>query len=471
VVHRDVSPSNLLLTSDGAVKVSDFGIARAQGRLVQTKAGSLKGKIPYMSPEQSRGKVVDLRTDVLSAGLVLWECLVGRRCYEAPSEADLLRKAAYADHQTFTQLGLDIPKPLEQIVERALQRDPAARFSSAGEMAQALETFHRQQHSRYTPDELGALVKESLEGFNPNQTSSGVPAISPGSNASSNSGPAQPISGPMDPHAQVTPAAIAMGTLPTLAHFNSGEPEHSTLEESADLPDEPSTTPSSPAIDLKSDPKLKPEPKPEPEVKKSNEEPHTFPSLKEYPVAEEAKKPKPAESGGRPVWLLMLIAMMASGGGFGLLAYLDHDPKTKDTIDPPQPSTPLEHPRGPTEASGPAAPTGGSEVKSSGSEDRPSHHNPRSPNSTGSNSSDRPSTATPGDGEVGYLTVRCDPKCNVQIEGSKTVFHAPVTKVPVPSGTHSIRLSSPEANLTMKAKVDIKAGLTTDRYFNLVMGR
>jgi len=140
IVHRDVSPENILVSFEGAVKVIDFGIASAHGRMSETHVGGLKGKVEYMSPEQAAGAPVDHRSDVFSLGVVLWEALSGRRLFRR--ETDLAVMRAITDEP--------IPRPsgprriaprLENIVMTALERTPEDRFQDAHEMALLLERY------------------------------------------------------------------------------------------------------------------------------------------------------------------------------------------------------------------------------------------------------------------------------------------------------------------------------------------
>jgi serine/threonine-protein kinase len=157
VVHRDVSPENILVSFEGAVKVIDFGIASALGRLTETVPGGLKGKIEYMSPEHASGGTVDRRSDVFALGTVLWEALCGRRLFRRPAEIDTMR--AIVDEP--------IPRPsrfvpvspaLERIVMRALEKDPEDRFQDAREMALLLQR-HAFASGGFSPARLAAQMK------------------------------------------------------------------------------------------------------------------------------------------------------------------------------------------------------------------------------------------------------------------------------------------------------------------------
>ncbi len=140
VVHRDVSPDNLMLTYDGHVKVLDFGIALVRGRQSPvTEFGTIKGKPPYLSPEQVKGKRVDHRSDVWSVGVVLWELLTGQNLFGGDS---IFAIALAVDEQELvppSRVAGQLPDGLDEIVMRALSRSVEERFQSAGEMADALE--------------------------------------------------------------------------------------------------------------------------------------------------------------------------------------------------------------------------------------------------------------------------------------------------------------------------------------------
>jgi serine/threonine protein kinase len=158
IVHRDVSPENILVSFEGAVKLIDFGIARAQGRLSETLVGGLKGKVQYMSPEQAGGAPVDRRSDVFSLGIVLWEALSGRRLFRR--ETDLAVMRAITDEPIPRPSGPQpIPARLEEIVMTALEKSPDHRFQDAHEMALLLER-HAFTTDGFDPAELVAQVKQ-----------------------------------------------------------------------------------------------------------------------------------------------------------------------------------------------------------------------------------------------------------------------------------------------------------------------
>jgi eukaryotic-like serine/threonine-protein kinase len=138
IVHRDVSPQNILVGADGIARVLDFGVAKAEGRLQITRRGTIKGKIGYMSPEQITGGTVDRRTDVYAVGIVLWEALTERRLFSGELSEPQTRLVEGAIPRPSTRQS-DIPPALDAVVLKALAVDPGQRFFSAEKMADEIE--------------------------------------------------------------------------------------------------------------------------------------------------------------------------------------------------------------------------------------------------------------------------------------------------------------------------------------------
>jgi serine/threonine-protein kinase len=134
LVHRDVSPHNLLVGADGRVKVVDFGIMKAVGKRSSTLTGQLRGKLAYMSPEQARGKPIDHRTDIFALGAVLWELLAGRRLFDTDHESETLERVLACDVPDIATIRDDLPAPVTKLLSRALATDKGERFDSAKEM-------------------------------------------------------------------------------------------------------------------------------------------------------------------------------------------------------------------------------------------------------------------------------------------------------------------------------------------------
>lgn len=137
LVHRDLSPHNLIVDVNGVARVLDFGVARARGRLQGTTDGQLKGKLAYLAPEQVHGEA-SRRSDLFTIGVVLWECLAGRQLFEGANEAALLSQVLRCRVPPLAAEGVDAPG-LQAVLDRVLQREPEERFATAAELADALE--------------------------------------------------------------------------------------------------------------------------------------------------------------------------------------------------------------------------------------------------------------------------------------------------------------------------------------------
>jgi serine/threonine protein kinase len=159
IVHRDISPQNILISYEGDVKIIDFGIAKAQGKSSQTQVGILKGKFSYMSPEQVRGLHVDHRADIFSLGIVLYELLTVTRLFLGESDFDTLEKIRKVEMSPPTLYNPHIPRELEDIVLKSLAKSPDERYQSGSELHDALEQFLRNQSSYYGTKDLATYMK------------------------------------------------------------------------------------------------------------------------------------------------------------------------------------------------------------------------------------------------------------------------------------------------------------------------
>lgn len=147
IVHRDISPQNVLITFTGDVKIVDFGIAKSSEAAAseKTTSGQLKGKVPYMSPEQARGEDIDHRSDIFALGIMLFELTTGRRLFKAKSDYDTLRLICDREYPRPSQVRPEYPPALEAIVMRALEKDRNVRYQSARDMQADLEAFIREE--------------------------------------------------------------------------------------------------------------------------------------------------------------------------------------------------------------------------------------------------------------------------------------------------------------------------------------
>jgi serine/threonine-protein kinase len=159
VVHRDVSPQNLLLSVRGTVKLIDFGVAKARARRSEeTAAGTLKGKIEYMAPEQARGESIDRRADVYSLGAVLFELIAGRPVRDTDDGKQLAALHELMTGAPYMPLPPTVPNEVRALVDRALARDPAERFATADELRHAIENAMVTTASGATPDDVAAVL-------------------------------------------------------------------------------------------------------------------------------------------------------------------------------------------------------------------------------------------------------------------------------------------------------------------------
>ncbi|MFH2010966.1 MAG: protein kinase [bacterium] len=158
LVHRDVSPHNILISYDGHVKLTDFGIAYAKHRMTHTASGVLKGKTAYMSPEQATGDPIDRRSDLFALGTVLWEALTLKRLFRRESDTATLYALTHKQIPSPRAFNVDLPVPLERIVMRTLARDPAERYQTGQELQRALETFISRSDEVVGAEELKGLM-------------------------------------------------------------------------------------------------------------------------------------------------------------------------------------------------------------------------------------------------------------------------------------------------------------------------
>lgn len=160
VVHRDCSPQNLLIGLDGCTRITDFGIARARARLHTTREGAMKGKLAYMAPEQTQGDEFDRRADIFSVGVVLWEMLSQRRLFKGKTEAQTLKRLLHDKVPSITKYAPETPKPLDEVCLKALSRNPAERYRTAAEMADAIEEAAKGNIGVATHRTVEALMKD-----------------------------------------------------------------------------------------------------------------------------------------------------------------------------------------------------------------------------------------------------------------------------------------------------------------------
>ncbi|TNE85096.1 MAG: hypothetical protein EP330_27220 [Deltaproteobacteria bacterium] len=160
IIHRDVSPPNILLSKQGEVKLTDFGIARASLKAMETQAGVIKGRFDYMSPEQASGaKDLDQRSDLFSAGVVLYEALCGVHPFRTDSELTTLERVRDGQYKPVSQINPEVPRALEVIVDKALRVDRRERFPTATAFKEALDKFFHDSGFLFTHATLSTYLK------------------------------------------------------------------------------------------------------------------------------------------------------------------------------------------------------------------------------------------------------------------------------------------------------------------------
>ena len=159
IVHRDISPQNILLSYEGEVKLIDFGIAKTRSQDGKTKSGVLKGKFGYMSPEQASGTPIDQRTDIFSTGIILFEMLTHQRLFASNNDLATLKKIQEAKIPAPSLFNPDIPFELEEIVLKALSKDPNKRYQTAHQFHRDLSKFLHTLNPDFTSSHVASFVR------------------------------------------------------------------------------------------------------------------------------------------------------------------------------------------------------------------------------------------------------------------------------------------------------------------------
>ncbi len=174
IVHRDMSPPNVLITKHGEVKIVDFGLAKANSQLERSEPGIIKGKFSYLSPEAAMAQEVDSRTDVFAVGIILWEILAGQRLFLGDSDFQTVKKVQAAAVPSITQINPRVPQELERIITRALAREPIQRYPTARALGMDLSKFLFKNGVPVTTFDIGTLVQGAMrerQRYRPVQTS------------------------------------------------------------------------------------------------------------------------------------------------------------------------------------------------------------------------------------------------------------------------------------------------------------
>ncbi len=160
IIHRDISPQNVIVSYEGTVKLIDFGVAKAKSKSTKTQAGMLKGKFSYMSPEQVAGKPIDRRSDIFSLGIVLFEMLTGKRLFLGKNDVETLEKIRKAEVPPPSVFNSSVPPELDRIVLKALAKDREERYQWADEFGEDLKRFNFQSPKKFTRQDMMSFMRE-----------------------------------------------------------------------------------------------------------------------------------------------------------------------------------------------------------------------------------------------------------------------------------------------------------------------
>jgi len=299
IVHRDISPQNIIVSYEGEVKVLDFGIAKAANKSVETRAGVLKGKVAYMSPEQARGKPLDARSDIFSTGIVLYELLAGRKLFSGDSDINTLKQvwAARVDPLP-TEVNHDVPKELEGILLKSLARDPAARFQDAGEMEDALLGFMRREGFSSDANSLGRYMRGLFKPEFEAETKEDEELYGEGSPEEAKD--EAPEAGPAQPEAAYT---MTKTPLPGDAVFEEAVRQAVAAQAEAQSGAEPS---------------VKPAPEANTQFRLPPELPREAPDVPESSSSPSPQPPPSSPMKGRLAVAALALALVVTGAWFGL---------------------------------------------------------------------------------------------------------------------------------------------------------
>jgi len=232
IVHRDISPHNVLVSYGGDVKLMDFGIAKASNKHHRTEAGVIRGKLSYMSPEQANGDELDARSDIFSTGIVLYELTTGVSLFDGDNAAQTIRMVLEKEIPSPREVDPDYPPALEGIVMGALERRPSDRIASAEELASSLRAFLAMRGETVEPDELGAFVRQlfpkDLGELSDEELSAGTSSYSP----------TREIDGTQPLAAETSASADPFGSTPDATSLDDSDDEIVTVGSTRFSPEE-----------------------------------------------------------------------------------------------------------------------------------------------------------------------------------------------------------------------------------------
>jgi eukaryotic-like serine/threonine-protein kinase len=493
IIHRDVSPQNILITYEGLPKLVDFGIAKAAMRVSETDAGTLKGKYAYMSPEQVRGDDLDARSDVFAAGIVLWECLAGRRLYKAETIVRSVERILNEPLISPVRINPACDPGLASVALKALQKRREDRFASAEAFKEALQDALDAAGIRYRMSEGKELMhrlfadviqtQRAVLEATLNRTDEAVEDDDddPRKSGDSQSDLRMPQLGIRPHHESTTPSAARRSPLVTAEGDFLSPPSPAPRTTRAPSPATVSTGPQPPSPPSPSPPLLLAPPRDD-EVPTRDFRPPTRSVLAGPDEATTTGVPSPASSPPprRPLWVPVLAALLGAGlvvGVWGMARSREHvvaiappppslPPPSPPVAPPPPPvevspsveapvavPAPVEAPPVVTEPVPPPPPTivGNRPVR------RPPPRRPTPAPAVEIKPEPKPAEASE---EQGFLTLDTVPWTTVFL-GKRKLGETPLVRVPVPAGTLELTLVNTEAGVREGYVARVKPGEVT----------
>lgn len=450
IVHRDVSPQNVMLTYDGGVKLVDFGVAKASRTSTATEVGTIKGKVRYMAPEQVAGSTVDRRADIFAVGVLLWELLAQKRLTRGATDAQALLSLVKDDAPSLLVEAPAVDPGVAAVVMRALNRNPEQRYQTALEMRSALEGFLAESHEHVTSESIGLLVRNTFSSERERMAERVRNAL------------ARPADAEED-------VVVDWGGEVSIAESGASKP----ASRSGNRPISGSR-------------------QSELSHGGSRAENMTMPTVTENPSGFIAAPLPFVPSERAPVsrrrnpLVVPLVAFLAAVGGAGAVVFMFKDRMNggaaTSQLAPTQESRPAtaEAPRpvgpGPTEAAPTAAPPSeestpiarsggaGSTAASDKAAEKWAKAN-KAAKEAKSEPEPAPKASTPStadSGEKGFLTIDTYPWTKVTVNG-RTLGTTPLVKSALPAGTYTVVLENPDEKISERVTVTIKSGETVSK--------
>ncbi|WP_407653839.1 protein kinase domain-containing protein [Archangium lipolyticum] len=469
LIHRDISPDNILLSRQGAVKVVDFGIAKAAGQSHKTESGVIKGKLAYMPPEQLRAKALDRRADVYALGVVLFELLTGQRPFAATSDAGLMQAILYEQPTPAARLRPDLPQPLRRILSKALAKEREQRYPDCHAFQADLEAFIVSVGKPVMTQQVAQLIHQAV-------TNPEIPALSlPPAPAPALTPPPPAATPPSEPPFLVRKRPAPSPNEAVTAKqrgplFPKNEEEPRALVTPPPRQREPMTLQARvPAASRRPTP-------PPVDVEPREQRPAQAESPVRRPVMS-AEKPRSSNR-----WAPALVGGLMLVAGVGVVssktcsrpeisgsALAAESPRPQPVAESPR-VQPAEVPAEPPESPPPASPEAGAPGAGLAAAPvvtpEPVPVEPPAPERSPS----KPRPSAPGTARVAYkgtLELRVRPYAIVYVDGKK-VGETPLTPLQLPAGPHTLKLVNAKIAKEKQLTIDIKAGQTSLHKINLL---